>query len=117
MYVIVYTYYMNKKNKKDMTDSQQAFIKEVSGLWPLARGSLSEVRKPCVRKGCKVCEQDGGHSAWIFTYREGGKLKCLHVRPEHAGHIRQAIANGRKLEALLAGLGRQAVLHSRQAQA
>lgn len=105
---------MKKKTKKETTDSRQAFIKEVSGLWPLAKGSLSEVRKPCVRKGCKVCEQDGGHKAWIFTYREGGKLKCLHVRPEHVEHMRQAITNGRKLEALLASLGPQVVLRSRQ---
>jgi hypothetical protein len=105
---------MNKKNKEDMMDPRDAFIKEVSGLWPLAKGSLSEVRKPCVRKGCKVCEQEGGHAAWIFTYREGGKLRCLHVRPENAGHIRQAIANGRRLETLLVSLGRDVVLGSRR---
>jgi hypothetical protein len=108
---------MNKKSESQVVDPQQAFIDEVSALWPLAKGSLSEVRKPCVRKGCKVCEKEGGHAAWIFTYREAGRLKCLHVRPEHAGHIRQAIANGRKLEALLGALGRQAVLRSRQVQA
>ena len=92
---------------------QEAFLDEVAGLWPLAKGSVSEVRKPCVRKGCKACAEGRGHPAAIYTYREGGKLRCMHVRPEFVPELKQAIENGRALEAALVRLGREAVLRSR----
>ena len=42
-------------------------------------------------------------------------VRCtsLHVRPDFVPVLRQAIENGRKLEALLVRLGREAVLRSR----
>lgn len=92
---------------------QEAFLEEVAGLWPLAKGSLSHVNKPCVRKSCRACAEGRGHPAAIYTYRAAGKLRCMHVRPEFVPALRQAIANGRKLEELLARLGREAVLRSR----
>ncbi len=105
---------MKAQSVKPAVEPRQAFRDEVAGLWPLAKGSLSEVRKPCVRKGCRACAKGRGHPAYIFTYREGGKLRCLHVRPEHADEIRVAIANGRKLEATLIRLGRETVLRTRE---
>ncbi len=88
-------------------------MEEVAGLWPLAKGSLSEVKKPCVREGCKACEAGRGHPAWIYTFREGGKLRCMHVRPELVAELRLAIDNGRRLEAALTRLGRELVLRRR----
>ncbi len=105
---------MKQNTDNQVTEPHRRFLDEFSGLWPLAKGSLSEVRKPCVRKGCKVCAAEGGHAALIFTYREGGRHRCLHVRPEHETHIREAIANGRKIEAALTRLGRETVLRCRQ---
>ena len=82
-------------------------------MWPLAKGSLSEVRKPCARKGCKACAEGRGHRALAYTFREGRRLRCMHVRPGFAGELRLAIANGRRMEELLVRLGREAVMRSR----
>ena len=38
----------------------------------------------------------------------------MHVRPAHEGPVRKAIANGRGLERLMAGAGRDLVLSPRQ---
>ena len=112
-YVLCYTYRMKRKSMPQTPGQQEAFLDEVAGLWPLAKGSVSEVRKPCVRKGCKACAEGRGHPAAIYTYREGGKLRCMHVRPEFVPELKQAIENGRALEAALVRLGREAVLRSR----
>lgn len=112
-YVLYYTYPMKRKSMPQTPGQQEAFLKEVAGLWPPAKGSVSEVRKPCVRKGCKACAEGRGHPAAIYTYREGGKLRCMHVRPEFVPELKQAIENGRLLEAALVRLGRELVLRSR----
>ena len=105
---------MKSKPEPNAPGPQQAFLEDMAGLWPLAKGSLSEVRKPCVREACRACAEGRGHPAAIFTFREEGRLRCLHVRPEFVPELRRAIANGRKLEAALVRLGREAVLRSRE---
>ena len=97
--------------------SKEAFLKEVAALWPLAKGSLAAVRKPCTRPGCKACAAGKGHPAHIYTYREGKRMKCLHVRPAHVAQVQQALENGRKLEAMLVRLGHELILRSRATDA
>jgi hypothetical protein len=104
---------MARQSASQSPGPQQAFLKEVAGFWPLATGSLSEVRKPGTRQGCKACAAGRGHPAAIFTYREDGKLRCMHVRPDFVPVLCQAIEQGRKLEAARVRLGREAVLRSR----
>ena len=94
--------------------ARRAFMEQMTQLWPLAKGSISQVRKPCTRKGCRACAQGHGHAAYIYTYREGKKLKCLHVRPEHAELVRTAVENARRLEALLVQMGHDLVKRTRE---
>jgi len=94
-----------ENNSLSRCNNQQLFLHHLETLWPIARGSVSEVRKPCVRKGCKACASGQKHAAHIYTYREDGKLHCRHVRPEFVGELKRAIENGRALDRLLARLG------------
>ena len=90
------------------TDARRnAFREKLESLWPLAKGSLSEVRKSCNRPGCKACASGKKHRAFIFTFRKDGKLHCRHVRTEHVPELRKALENGRELERLLAGQGEE----------
>lgn len=113
MYNAIHTR-MKAKPATKPNNEQQAFLTEAATLWPLAKGSLSEVRKPCTRKGCKACAEGRGHRALVYTFREGGRLRCMHVRPGFADELRLAIANGRRMEELLVRLGREAVMRSRE---
>ena len=88
-------------------------MREAEKLWPLAKGSVSIVNKRCCRKGCKACESGVGHPAAIYTYRAGGRLRCMHVRKEFVPELRRAIENGRRLEELLVRVGQECVLRSR----
>ncbi len=44
--------------------------------WPMAKGSLAEVRKPCVRRNCRACLSGRKHPAFTFGFREKGRQRC-----------------------------------------
>jgi hypothetical protein len=92
-------------SKRKRAAEQQAFLDELAALWPLARGSLAEVRKPCIRPDCRACREGRKHKAIIFGFTQGGKRRCRYVPADLAPVLRQALANGRRLEGRLADLG------------
>lgn len=83
------------------TKERRAFLAEAAGLWPVAKGSLAQVRRPCIRRGCPACARGDKHPAWIFTFRQDGRQRCLYVRAEMVEALRRAIGNGRRIENLL----------------
>lgn len=90
-----------KRNQNIIASSEMDFYKSISGFFPVARGALSLVNKRCTSKYCKACKSGKGHPTWIFSYRKNGVGKCMHVQPRHVEIVRQAIENGRKIEAVL----------------
>jgi hypothetical protein len=100
--------------KSKRPPEQQAFLDELADLWPLARGSLAEVRKPCIRPGCRACREGRKHKAIIFCFTQGGKRRCRHVPADLAPVLREALANGRRLEGRLADLGADLIDRYRQ---
>jgi hypothetical protein len=96
---------------------QQAFLAEVAGLWPLAKGSLAQVRKPCIRPNCPACHSGRKHAAVLFSFARQGKRVCRYVPAELEPVLRQALANGRRLEARLAELGEELLLRYRRQRA
>ena len=96
-----------KRNPSLPDARRDAFRERIETLWPLAKGSVSEVHKPCTRPGCKACASGKKHPSLIFTYRKDGKLRCRHVRPGQEAVLRQAIENGRTLERLLVEAGEE----------
>jgi hypothetical protein len=111
MYMLCYTYSMSK-NK--LPSEQRAFLDELTGLWPLAKGSLAEVRKPCIRSNCPACRDGRKHKALIFSFRIAGKQRCLYVPAQLEGQLRQALANGRQLERRLVELGEELIRRFRR---
>jgi hypothetical protein len=91
--------------KTKRPSDHQAFLEELACLWPLAKGSLTEVRKPCIRPNCPACKAGRKHKAVFFSFTQGGKRRCRYVPAALAPVLRQALANGRRLEGRLAELG------------
>lgn len=91
---------MNDQKRKDNL-GDDGLLDAIRACGPVAKGSLSSVRMKCAKKGCAVCRDGGGHPAWIFAYREGGRRKCLYVRKRDVQAVRAALDRGRRLEALL----------------
>lgn len=90
------------------------FLKEVAGLWPVAKGSLTEIAKPCIRPSCPACHRGEKHPAFIFTYRKAGRQRCRYVPRAFVPQLRRAIANGRQMERRMVAWGEALILAHRR---
>ena len=99
------------------TDGERdRFLAQIASLWPAAKGSVAEVRKPCVRARCKACAEGRKHRAFIFSCKEGARRRCLYVPAERVVALRTAIANGRRIEQLLSQCGAEMVRQARHSR-
>ena len=77
----------------------------MAALWPVLKGSLCEVAKPCIRPHCPACAKGDKHPAFLWTFTEAGRRRCLYVPAPLVPLVRQGLENGRRLEARLTALG------------
>jgi len=89
------------------------WLSEAIGSWPVAKGSLTEVRKTCGKPGCRRCASGEKHPAWLFMYRLDGKACSMHVPKQLVPLVEYAIANGHRLERQLVESG-IALIRNRQ---
>ncbi|MEI6789274.1 MAG: DUF6788 family protein [bacterium] len=82
---------MTKKQIKEMLVACGSAVK----------GSLVEVRKPCIRANCTACKSGRKHLAFMFHYAKGGKRCCMYVPLACVEPLRQALDNGRLVEECL----------------
>ncbi len=91
-----------------MADTHQDLnrLREALGQWwPVAKGSVSRVRKPCIRPTCKACASGEKHPVWLFSFRQAGRRRCMYVPQRLVPTLQRAIENGRRLEALMVEAG------------
>lgn len=87
----------------------------LQALGPVAKGTLSEVRKPCGRANCAACRAGTKHKAFLFSYADGGKRRCMYVPPGRVPALREALRNGRAVEAYLHQCGPELIRQWREA--
>jgi hypothetical protein len=87
------------------TALQTQLAKQLASLWPPLKGSLSEVRKPCIRPNCPACARGDKHRAFLWTFTQDGRRRCLYVPAALVPRLRQGLANGRQWEARLTAVG------------
>lgn len=80
-------------------------LEKLTGLWPALKGSLALVHKPCARPGCPACARGDKHPNHLLAFTEGGKRRCMYVPAEMVPVLGRALANGRRIERLLYGMG------------
>ena len=93
------------ENKESAPELQKHFRDQLASLWPILKGSLSEIRKPCIRPNCPACARGDKHPAFILSFTQKGRRRCMYVPAALVPVLRQGLENGRKLEALLCALG------------
>src|ERR1035441_7033758 len=98
------------------TDSalRQNFLRQLQKLWPAIKGSLSEGRKPCIRPNCAACASGYKHPAFMLSFTDQGRRRCMYVPAELVPQLQQAMHNGKALEALLYQLGPELLRQYRQ---
>lgn len=84
---------------------QELFLQQITRLWPAIKGSLAQVRKTCLRPGCKACARGDKHSAFILSFSQDGKRHCRYVPKDLVPLFQRALQNGRRIETLLYELG------------
>jgi hypothetical protein len=86
------------------------FQSAIRDLWPVAMGSISLRKSPCIRNHCQLCESGQGHSSYAL-YGRGGKGRfSIYVPDELAEDVERAIQNGRDLQKLMTEAGRRYTL-------
>ena len=82
-------------------DVERWFTAALAKLWPVAEGSLSLRRCPCVRENCQACARGEGHPSYVLYARRGGKRVSIYVPEDAAPKIEKALENGRRLQQLI----------------
>jgi hypothetical protein len=95
-------------------DPQEFFLQQITRLWPAIKGSLAQVRKTCLRPNCRTCARGDKHPAFILSFTQGGKRRCMYVPKELVPLLERALRNGRQVETLLYDLGPRLLRQHRQ---
>jgi hypothetical protein len=109
-----------KEPKGEKTnDVRKWLVEAMRELWPVADGSLSLRKSPCVRTGCTVCAAGKGHRSYVLYGRRGGKRFSVYVPDELVADVRLALQNGRRLKDLISVAGERyvhALKHERRSR-
>ena len=77
------------------------FQAAVQKMWPVAEGSLSLRKSPCIRENCQACAKGEGHLSYVLYGREGRRRFSIYVPEELVPEIEKALANGRRLQQVM----------------
>lgn len=111
--MMIYIQY-EAKYEQNPALSAKAFQAKLAGWWPALKGSLSHVRKPCIRPDCAACASGQKHLAYMLAFTDRGRRRCMYVPARLAPLIRKALRNGRRIEQLLAQVGPALLYEQRQ---
>ena len=103
-----------RRSSSAHADPQDLFLQQLTQLWPAIKGSMAQVRKTCLRPGCKACARGDKHPAFILSFTQGRKRRCRYVPKELVPLFERALRNGRQIETLLYELGPALLQQQRQ---
>jgi len=92
----------------------QKWKKQLPAHWPALKGSLAKVYKPCIRQNCPACKRGDKHPAWLLSFSQQGRRKCVYVPLHLVADIARALKNGRRLEQLLYRVGPELIKEDRR---
>jgi len=81
------------------------FIRALQELWPVALGSLSLRKSPCIREHCSACESGIGHGSYALSGARGTQRFSIYVPDELVPDLQWAVANGRRVQELIKEAG------------
>ena len=97
--------------RKETPDEVMRWFQDtVRSVWPVALGSLSLRKSPCIRERCRLCESGEGHSSYALYGRKGNRRFSIYVPDELAPELERAIRNGRRVQELVMEAGRRYAL-------
>lgn len=95
-----------RTNKRQTPEAvKRWFLDSLTKRWPLALGSISLRKSPCIRKNCSACASGKGHSSYALSGYRGNKRFSIYVPDDLAPEAQKALENGRLLEDLIKEAG------------
>ena len=98
MHVYVHIYMRKTESTEDV---RRWFTGVIRDLWPVAVGSLSLRKGPCIRPNCPACASGEGHSSHALYGRRGKRRFSVYVPERLVPEVSEAIQNGRRLQELI----------------
>lgn len=95
--------YMKKNETSE--DVRRWFLRAMKDLWPVALGSVSLRKSPCIRENCSACASGQGHSSYALSGYRGNRRFSVYVPDELAPDIQRALEQGHRLQDLLKEAG------------
>ena len=97
---------MNKRTTPKPTPTPKAIERihrQLATMDLACSGTLSTRRKRCGKPNCRCAtDPDAAHGPYYeWSRREDGRTVCTMIRPEQARRVQRAIANYRRVQALL----------------
>src|SRR5438046_8499003 len=89
------------------------FLSAIQKLWPIAGGSISLRKSPCIRENCSACASGVGHSSYALSGYRGKRRFSVYVPDQLAPDIQKAVENGRQVQDLMKEAGLRYV-HARK---
>src|SRR5215831_13571934 len=89
------------RKEETLEDVKSWFRSAIAGMWPVAEGSLSLRRTPCIRRNCSACARGEGHHSHVLYGRSQGRRFSIYVPDNLAPQVQRAIDNGRRLQELM----------------
>lgn len=108
-----YSTHIHMSKDETAENVKQWFQEAIRHLWPVAEGSLSFRKCPCIRKNCRVCASGEGHRSYVLYGRRGGERISVYVPEDVVPEVEKALENGRELQALMNEAGVR-YLHARK---
>lgn len=81
------------------------FLNAIHKLWPIAGGSISLRKSPCIRENCSACASGVGHSSYALSGYRGNRRFSVYVPDQLAPEIQKAVETGRELQDLMKEAG------------
>ncbi len=95
------------RSSETPADVERWFREQWARLWPVALGSLSLRRSPCIRANCQACATGEQHASYVLYGRSRGRRFAVYIPDALAAEMREAVENGRALQELLVEAGRR----------
>lgn len=105
--------FVKPKNIRSAVSERQ--LQKLLTLWPALKGSLAQVRKPCIRPHCPACARGEKHPNHLLAFSRKGRRRCMYVPLAMVPALEHALENGRRIEQLLYDMG-PALLREYRAQ-
>ena len=77
----------------------------IQDLWPVAGGSISLRKSPCIRENCSACASGVGHSSYALSGYRGKRRFSVYVPDELAPEIEQSVNAAREIQDLVREAG------------